>query len=127
MSISRLPVRLVTEGPASLGPSENAGAANAYRHQPFRDVASIGAAVGPLPRAGNPVAGRNCAGAAALALPAQRTRYPRHGVADYARRQAYACKHPRTSCFLAAILLSPDFAGFGRTRPVQGRIRTNPA
>src|SRR5437660_2353580 len=86
------------------------------RNEPFSDVASIGTGARPLSYAGNPVAGWNPAGAAALPVPAQRTRARGYRVADRACRPDRPCEPAPTSDPRAAIVLLPAPPGLVTTR-----------
>src|SRR5438552_3229800 len=86
------------------------------RNEPFSDVASIGTGARPLPYAGNPVAGWNPAGAAAIPVPAQRTRAREYRVADRTCRPDHSCEPAPTSDPRAAIVLLPAPPGPVTTR-----------
>src|SRR3979409_1725648 len=104
VSISRLPVRLVDEGPVISGSFQRqAGATDAYGDQLVGYIAKSWAKNRPLSDAGNTVAGRYIAGAAALPVSAPGTRYWARRAAGGPGRAACAGRRLRATSFDAII------------------------
>src|SRR3979409_1963187 len=104
VSISRLPVRLVDEGPVISGSFQRqAGATDAYCDQLVGHIAKSRAKNRPLSDAGDTVAGRSLAGAAALPVSAPEARYRPRRAAGGPGRAAYAYRRLRAASFDAII------------------------